>query len=235
MLVSVPLFRLLLFQVVCLGMAPAVSTRASEIGDQPVPGAEGGSLTVQVEAGRAEKEFHLTFQRDGAYHVSFDGAKWSAPLQITMGRPFRSGVHMAVDRDRTAHFAWVEGGGDHNGTVYYRTARAGKLGPTETVHTPQGWNECDIAIDDAGSPVIAANTATTSQMAVYERTDSGWKPTILPSDNELYKWAPFSVRSDPERPGPLLGSPLVGDGSVRSLATDPDDRLAAVQGFLDFK
>jgi hypothetical protein len=70
------------------------------------------------------------------------------------------------------------------------------LGPTEIVHTPQGWNECDIAIDEIGAPVIAANTATTSQMAIYERTVSGWKQTILPSDNEHYKWAPSIVSAD---------------------------------------
>jgi hypothetical protein len=97
---------------------------------------------------------------------------------------------MAVARDNTVHFAWVEGSGDHGGTVYYRTARAGQLGVREMVHAPQGWNECDVAVDAAGSPVIAANTTLIEEMAVYERTDSGWTPTVLPSDNTLNKWAP---------------------------------------------
>jgi hypothetical protein len=163
------------------------------IHDQRVPDTDGASLTIHVEAGRRERDFHVTCGRAGAYYLYFDGTAWSAPLPITTEHPFRSGVHIAVGHDNAAHLAWVEGRGDRDGTLRYRTVRAGRLGATETVHTPLGWNECDIAIDSAGRPLIAANTTTQKQLALYERGDADWKRTVLPSDNELGKWAPAIV------------------------------------------
>lgn len=163
------------------------------IHDQRVPEAEGAALTVHVEAGRRERDFHVTFERDGAYYTYFDGTNWSPLLQVTTERPFRSGVHLAVDHDNAAHLAWIEGGNDRKGTVKYRTVKAGQLSATEDVHGPQGWNECDITIDASNRPVIAANTTTQNEMAVYEKRASGWKQTILPSDNDFHKWAPSLV------------------------------------------
>jgi hypothetical protein len=103
-------------------------------------------------------------------------------------------VHLATDEKNVAHAAWVEGGGDRKGTLKYRPIREGKPGPTEDVHAPQGWNECDIAVDRSGRIVIAANTTTQNEIAVYERQAAGdWKQTVLPSDNTLHKWAPSVV------------------------------------------
>ena len=169
--------------------------------DQVVPGASGASLTVHVEAGMGRRDFHVTFERDGAWYTYFDGAGWTVPVQVTAGAPFRSGVHLAIDRDNGAHVAWVEGGGDRRGTVKYRRIRPGggtvQLGPVEDVHGPQGWNECDIALDHAGQPVIAANTTTQSELALYERqADGRWRQTVLPSDNSLHKWAPTIVAAE---------------------------------------
>lgn len=162
--------------------------------DLPVPGARGGSLTVHVEAGRRARDFHVTFERDGkGRYIYFDGANWSSPLSVTNARPFRSGVHIAVDRSNTAHLAWVEGAGDREGTVFYRTVRDGKRGAIEKVHAPQGWNECDITVSPAGNPVIAANTTIQEELATYERSAAGWKQTVLPSDNREHKWAPSIV------------------------------------------
>jgi hypothetical protein len=169
----------------------------SVVSDRPVPGATGGSLTVHVEAGRGGRDFHVSFERNGAFYVYYDGKTWSSPLQLTTGQPFRSGVHLAIDDDNVVHAAWVEGGGDRKGTVKYRSIRNGRLGLVEDVHAPQGWNECDIAIDHDGRPVIAANTTTQSELAIYERADSAeWKQTVLPSDNTLHKWAPTIVSAD---------------------------------------
>jgi hypothetical protein len=112
---------------------------------------------------------------------------------VTTSPPFRSGVHLAIDHRNTAHLAWVEGKGDRGGTVYYRTMREGKPGVIETVHAPQGWNECDIAVDAGGRPAIAANTSTQNELAVYERSATGWMRTVLPSDNPHHKWAPSIV------------------------------------------
>lgn len=185
-------------QVAIAVLAAFMTAQAREprpvISDRPLPEATGGSLAVHVEAGSRERDFHLTFERNGAFYVYYDGDNWGTPIQLTADRPFRSGVHLAIDSDNVAHTAWVEGGGDRNGTVKYRWIRSGLPGPVENVHAPQGWNECDIAVDHSGRVVIAANTTTQSEMAVYERqTEGGWKQTVLPSDNTLHKWSPSIV------------------------------------------
>lgn len=166
--------------------------------EQPLPGGEGGGLTVHVEAGRRARDFHVTFEQaaGGAYYVHFDGANWSAPIELTAGRPFRSGVHLAIDAANTAHAAWVEGGGDRRGTLRYRSICDGRAGAVEDVHAPQGWNECDIAVDPTGRVLIAGNTETQQELAVYGRTGDGWVRTVLPSENTLHKWAPSIVAVD---------------------------------------
>lgn len=188
------------FAALALGLAvliPVASARLQTvISERELPGAEGGSLTVHVEAGRGGKDFHVTFERDGAHYVYFDGERWSAPVRVTGGRPFRSGVHLAIDRENNAHLAWVEGGGDRRGTVKYRRIDRGRASAVEDVHGPQGWNECDIAIDARGRPVIAANTTTQSELAIYEKESGAWRRTVLPSDNSLHKWAPSIVSAD---------------------------------------
>lgn len=189
------LFAVLLLNIVAAAQATDLRPIVS---DQPLHGATGGSLTVQVEPGRPEGSFHVTFEHDGAWYTSFDGSGWTEPVQVTAAAPFRSGVHLAIDDNNVAHAAWVEGGGDRRGTVKYRRLEPdAKPGPVEDVHGPQGWNECDITLDHAGRPVIAANTTTQSEMAIYERQPHGvWHQTVLPSDNTLHKWAPSIVAAE---------------------------------------
>ena len=183
------------------GLAPLAAAEskrfAGEQRDLALPGAVGGSLTIHVEAGRAERSFHVTFEREGkGQYVYFDGAQWSELIVVTRSAPFRSGVHLAIDGQNVAHLAWVEGTGDRQGTVFYRTVRNAQAGPLEKVHAPQGWNECDIAVSSTGQAVIVANTTVQPELACYERTENGWVGTKLPSDNREDKWAPSVVWAD---------------------------------------
>src|SRR5690606_32703072 len=74
----------------CIPAAQAQDLTAI-VSDEPLPGATGGSLTVQVEAGRRARSFHVTFERDGAWYTYFNGSRWTKPVQVTEADPFRSG------------------------------------------------------------------------------------------------------------------------------------------------
>jgi len=158
--------------------------------DRPIPETEGAGMTVHVEPGTNDSDFHITFWNEAITYAHYDGRSWSSPIKVAENWPFRSGAHMAIGPDNAAHLSWVQGGDDRHGTVMYCKINDGRIEEIQPVHSPQGWNECDIALNSLGEPTIVANTDVQSQMAVYEQTSSGWSKTVIPSNNGLDKWAP---------------------------------------------
>jgi hypothetical protein len=172
-----------------------VNITAQEILDQAIPGAQGCGITVHVEAGKNERDFQLTYEKmgSGGYYLYYNGTTWSQPLQVIADAPFRSGVHMAVDSKNHVHFAWINGPSDRGGNLKYRKWDGNILSNIEIVHTSQGWNECDIAVDNQDGAQIAANTSSNSVMARYYRTGAQWQTEPLPANNSEHKWAPTIV------------------------------------------
>lgn len=74
----------MLILIPTLAMGASAADAFGPCTDQALPGGEGGSLTIHVEAGRRARDFHVTFERAGrGQYVSFDGVNWTAPLPVS--------------------------------------------------------------------------------------------------------------------------------------------------------
>lgn len=161
---------------------------ADGIRDQPIPGADGGWMTVHVEAGLAPKSFHVTCEKGDSiqgglgHYLQFNGRIWSRLIPITADKPFRSGVHMAVDPKNGVHFCWGA-----NGKIHYRALIGSLLGPVEVV-TDAYWIQGDVAVTPDGGIFVAA-TPSEQLAVVFERQGPGqWKRHELPHTAKI--WAP---------------------------------------------
>jgi hypothetical protein len=176
-----------LTQACAARVAPPVVDPGS-LEDHPLPGSAGGGASLRAVAGRRPREFHVTFEQDGrGVYTAFDGATWRAPVAITEGPPFRSGVHLAVARSGEVHFVWGTG---RTGACLHRSLRGGRLGPIAPVEPTTAWGECDVAVDIDDAPLVAV-TRVTEGLAVYRRAKDGWTFTEFPrQDTSAARWSP---------------------------------------------
>lgn len=179
--------------------------------DQPIPGTDGGTLSIHVASGKGENDFHVTYEKDGGYYVCFNGKKWSDPIQITQGQSYRSGYQMTIESDKKIHFVW---GPENRGIIKYRALINDVLGAEQTVIL-DSRGESAITADGSGTLYIAATAPEGNVMAVHTKKPGGtWTMERLPrNESPGNRWSPGICITDG-------GKILV---TYRHLTTDPRD------------
>jgi len=158
---------------------------SQEILDQAIPGTNGAGIAIHVAAGNHNGDFHITYEKSGIYYRYYNGQNWESAIKITGDAPFRSGAHIAVDRNNNPHFVWGNSG------CHYTKITDNQVQNQENIPGTGGWNQCDIAISYAGRILVASNSGTHNKHAVFELLSNGsWqKIHDLPVGSDG-RWAP---------------------------------------------